>query len=261
MINIDAKLISKCVAARIKRVLPSLIHENQVAYIKGRNIFDAIRLIDDLVQVTDIYEIPGLQLGIDFTKAFDSLNREYLYSVLNKCKFGPVIQKWVETFYKNINACVINNGITTNYFPVEKGVRQGDPLSPYLFILCLETVAEFIRSNENIKGIYFGKPCFKLNIYADDMTVFLADLESLTLLLKVMEIFGDLSGLRINLEKTELFWLGPWKTKKEFPKGLALATAGIKILGIYFSYNKRLKYENNFTRALKKMENSVKCVS
>ena len=147
-------------------------------------------LIDDLVQVTDIYKIPGLLFGIDFIKAFDSLNRAYLYRVLNKCKFGPVIQKWVETFYKNINACVINNGITTNYFPMEKGVRQGDPLSPNLFMLCLETVAECISSNNNIKGIYFGKACFKLNIYADDMTVFLADLESLT----IVESNGSYSG-------------------------------------------------------------------
>ena len=66
------------------------------------------------------------------------------------------------------------------------------------------TVAEYIRSNDNIKGIYFGKACFKLNIFADDMTAFLTNLESLTLLLKVMEIFGELSLVRVNLEKTEV---------------------------------------------------------
>jgi hypothetical protein len=78
------------------------------------------------------------------------------------------------------------------------------------------------------------------------------------LLLREMNKFGDVSGLKVNLEKTELFWLGPWKTKKTYPKGLKLASPGIKILGIYFSYDKHLKYENNFGIVLNRMQNIIR---
>ena len=82
--------------------------------------------------------IPGLLIFIDFLKAFDCLEWNFLFSCLKVFNFGPDFIRWVEIFYKNIQSCVINNGFASDFFALERGVRQGIPLSPYLFVLAGE---------------------------------------------------------------------------------------------------------------------------
>ena len=107
----------------------------------------------------------------------------------------------VRTFYENIQSCVINNGTASDYFNLERGVRQGDPLSPYLFILAVETMAIAIRENVEIKGIK----------YADNTTAVLSDTNSALALFKLLESFQHLSGLKVNSSKTEGLWIGSLK--------------------------------------------------
>ena len=78
-------------------------------------------------------------------------------------------------FYTNVQSCVINNGMASDYFTSERGVRQGDPLSPYLFILAVESLAISIRQNFDNKGIKIGNHKAKLLQYADDTTAILSD--------------------------------------------------------------------------------------
>ena len=82
---------------------------------------------------------------------------------------------WIKTFYKNISSCVINNGFSTPFFNLKRGVCQGDPLSPSLFIIVLELLAVSIRNNDQIKGIAVDGSDIKLVIFADDMTSFVRD--------------------------------------------------------------------------------------
>ena len=109
--------------------MPDLIHYNQNAYVKGRSIFDAVRTIDDALEYTKHTKFSGIHIAIDFEKAFDSLDHKYLFKVLHAFNFGPVFIQWIRTFYSNISSCVINNGFSSDYFTVGRGVRQGDPLS------------------------------------------------------------------------------------------------------------------------------------
>ena len=174
LFNVDTKIMSKVIATRIKKVLPSIIHHNQTGFIEDRFIGETVRSIFDTMDFTAKENIPGLMIFIDFQKAFDSIEWVYLSSCLDMFNFGPDFIRWVKTFYNNIQlSCVINNGITSEYFKLERG---GDPLSPYLFVIAVETLAVAVRQNAAIKGITIGKEETKLLAsYADDTTAILPD--------------------------------------------------------------------------------------
>ena len=138
-------------------------------------------------------DFPCLMIFIDFQKAFDTIER-----CLESFNFGPEFIRWVRTFNNNIQSCVINNGITSDYFTLERGVRQGDPLSSYLFVVAVETLAIAVRQNTSIKGITIGKDETKLLQYADDTTAVLSDVNSARMLFKLLDDFKKLSGLAIN---------------------------------------------------------------
>ena len=156
---------------------------------KGRTIFDAVRTIDNIMEFTERYQMNGLLVAIDFQKAFDLINHDFMFKALSVFNFGPSLIRWIQIFYKNISSTVMNNCYMTAPFKILRaGVRQGDPLSPYLFILCLEILTIKIRLNKDIHGIMVGNEEIKLKIFADDMTGFLRDHASLDTLLNMVNI-------------------------------------------------------------------------
>ena len=210
--NCDYKIATKAIANRIKRVIPKLINNDQTGFLKGRFIGENIRLIDSVINYDQ--QIPGLLLFIDFEKAFDSLEWAFINHTLQYFNFGPSLTNWIRTFYNNIESCVLNNGWSSNFFNLQRGVRQGCPLSPYLFILSVETLGKAIRANTTIKGITVNNTEIKISQYADDTTLILnGNQESLSAALNTIENFGNVSGLRLNDKKTEALWIGQEKMR------------------------------------------------
>ena len=166
------KIVTKTIASRIKLYLSKLVHEDQTGFVKGRQIRDNIRATLDILNATDHYQIPGAIVLLDIEKAFDSLEWKYMFSVLRKFNFGETIIKWLATFYENRESRVLNNGHMSESIYLERGVFQGCPLSPYLFLLCIEPLAASIRQNEQIRGIQVGNVYKKIGLFADDATVF-----------------------------------------------------------------------------------------
>ena len=203
---------------------------------------------------TEKENIPGLMIFIDFRKAFDTLEWNFLFKCLDAFNFGPEFKPWINTFYKNIQSCVINNGLSSEYFNLSRGVRQGDPLSPYLFLLAVETLAIAVRENVEIKGIVIEQQETKLLQYADDTTAVLSDIESAYKLFQLLDIFKQISGLKVNSSKTEGLWLGSLKGNETKPFGIKWPRDPIKVLGVFFTYDKKLLFQKNFSEKLDKIK-------
>jgi len=127
-----------------------------------------------------------------------TLDWNFMLKSLDLFGFAPSFIRWIETFYIKILSCVINNGLSTSYFQLERGVRQGDPLSPYLFIVAGEILAIAIRSRTDIHGIKIGKAKeYKMVQYADDLTVFVSNVESAQRIPHLLDQFRSCSRLKV----------------------------------------------------------------
>ena len=257
LVDVDTKIMTKVIASRIKKVLPDIIHPNQTGYVKDRFIGETIRSIYDVMDFAVKENIPGLMLFIDFQKAFDSVEWEFLLKCLEAFNFGPDFLHWVKVFYKNIQSCILNNGMTSTFFTLERGVRQGDPLSPYLFVVAVETLAIAITQNSDIEGIYIEEQQTKLLQYADDTTAILADTNSAKVLFELLDRFRNISGLKMNCSKTEGMWIGSLKESKEEYFGIKWPKIPIKALGVYFTHDQKLLKEKNFIERLDSIEKLI----
>ena len=179
LLNSDTKLISKVLAGRLKNVLPSLITSHQTAYVNGRFISEGGRLISDVLEICDKLQIKSFLMTVDIEKAFDSINHCFLIKVLEKYGFEKDFIKWIKILLQNQESCIVNEGTTTNYFKLEKGSRQGDPISAYLFILVLEILFLFIKESKKINGLNIFDKTFLYTAYANDTTFYLKDTKSL----------------------------------------------------------------------------------
>ena len=108
LINVDIKIASKALAFRVRNVLPSLIHCDQTAYVKGRYIGESVRLIDDLLKYTEEENSDGILFAADIEKAFDSVDHNFIYATLKKFGFGSDFIQWIKTLSKNSQSCVMN---------------------------------------------------------------------------------------------------------------------------------------------------------
>ena len=256
LLNVDLKIAAKAIAKRLETVLPNLIHPDQTGFVKGRYIGENIRLISDVLDFTKEQKIPGILVALDFRKAFDSLEWPFIMRILDAFNFGSSIKRWISTFYTNVESAVLN-GCLTNWFKPSKGVRQGCPLSPYLFILSAELMSIKISFDPGVKGINLFGNEFKLSQFADDTNLFCADLISIERALNIVNDFGRIAGLQLNMKKTKAIWLGKWANNKTNPLDMKWMHTPVKILGVHFSYDKKGNDDLNFSLKLRKLQTKL----
>merc|ERR1712074_74685 len=176
-------------------------------------------------------------------------------NVLNYYGFGKDIIQWVSAFYKDIKSSIIVNGQASSSFNIERGCRQGDPISPYLFILCAEVLASRIREDDNIKGIKIDDTEFKISQFADDTTSLLnGDRHSFEQFFRQLDYFGEISGLKLNAEKTNNVWLGNKRNSdiRWLPHlDMNWNPPKFKILGLWFTCNlEKMEKLNTYDKSL-----------
>ena len=183
--------------------------------------------------------IPGLLLSIDFEKAFDTVSWKFISKVLEYFNFGRSVKTWISLFQNGAESCILQNGFMSDFFNLKRGCRHGDPISPYIFILCAEILGKIIRNNKDIKGIQINNKEFKLSQYADD-TQLLLDCSEISLkeALGTLKQYYIMSGLKINVDKTRALWIGSLSNSEEtlcneYP--LDWSQKPLKALGVVFS--------------------------
>ena len=257
LLNVDYKILTKAIAKRVEKVLPDIINVDQTGYVKGRYIGENIRLIQDVIHFTSQMNEKGIAIFLDFKKAFDMIEWTYLNAALELFNFGPDIVSWIKIVYKDVSSCVVNNGHASTFFPLQRGVRQGCPLSGILFVLGIELFARALKNKTSIKGIEVDNHEIKVAQYADDTTVFVRDRESVHELLDFLKEFSAHSGLEINTAKTEAMWLGQWKNNQDTPFGFKWPKEPILSLGIFFLHNQAAAEELNFGAKIRDLEKTL----
>ena len=242
--NCDYKIIAFVFARRLQKVIDNLISRNQSGYIKGRYIGNNARLILDILDYCENTNTDGILLFADFQKAFDSIEWNFLFKTLEKFNFGDKFIKWIKILYTNPNFCIKNNGWISRKCKMQRGIRQGCPVSALLFLFAMEVLNEKINSSTLVKG--FKHEMMENEIkciqHADDSTFPLKDKTSLMNAIQIIEKFGNISGTKLNLSKTECILLGELKNifqDKTSIGNVKINLNAVKCLGIYIGHNKK----------------------
>jgi len=253
LLNVDYKIISKALTIKLRAVMQHLVHTDQACAVQGRTIQDHNHTLRDIITYTEDKQLDTCILSLDQTKAFDRVSHSFLHKVLEACNLGPTFRKWIEILYKNPQSAVLINQTLSDAFCLGRSVRQGDSLSPLLYVLTLEPLLNKIRQDENISGIKLpGGGEQKIIAFADDTNFFPCNPKSVKRILEHFKQFGKGSGSLINEEKTQILALGKWKTKTNDPLHNNFVQK-IKIFGILYTKSRN----QNPKSAWKELEGNI----
>ncbi|XP_071699416.1 uncharacterized protein [Rutidosis leptorrhynchoides] len=195
----------------IREVLPKIIGKEQSVFISGRSIVDGILVLKESVADLKRSKNNSFLLKADFAKAFDSVNWKFRISMMTRMRFGLKWVKWIETCLKSATISILVNGSPIDEFKLERGIRQGDPLSPFLFIIAgegLNLLVNVAIEKGLVHGVAIGKDKIPLPHlqYADDTIIIGAwSKRNISNTLNLLSSFEDVSGLKINLGKSKLY--------------------------------------------------------
>jgi hypothetical protein len=258
LLNQDYKYLAKCLANRCRKILPDIISPDQTGFVPNRQIGSNIIMAQNIISQLKENQEEGMMMGIDYEKAFDTIEWSYIINSMEIFNFPPKFIQWIKILYNNISTSIINNGHSSQFFHPTRGVRQGCPLSPILFVIAVELLATSVRQNNKIKGIQVGTKEVKISQFADDTTFYLqANPKNIEEVYKTLDKFSKVSGLKINKDKTEILLLGSTRSNNIGPKMEQHIKEHIKMLGIQICKNKEKLMELNYNPIMEKINNTI----
>jgi hypothetical protein len=205
--NLSYKIITKIIANRIRPFLSRALAEEQLGFLKGRQILDAIGTAQECLHSIKTKNLPAILLKLDLKQAFDCINWNFLHLILLQCGFGAAITNWMMGCITTATLAVLINGEASKAFHSERGLRQGCPLSPLLFILVLESLNILLKRSQ-LAGKLTGIKASRLTqilhlLFVDDVIIMTsASLAEWTEIFNVLNSFCSVSGLKINYQKS-----------------------------------------------------------
>ncbi|XP_058749275.1 uncharacterized protein LOC131622266 [Vicia villosa] len=207
------KIISKLLAARLRRVIGKLVSESQTTFVSGRQILDGVLVTNEIIDFAQRHNRPCLLFKVDFAQAYNCVEWDFLREMMGKMGFGHKWLQWMEATVFSSNLSILVNGSPTSEFFAKRGLRQGDPLSPFLFTIVAEGLAGMVKQFVHIGGFQGFKisedVSYELLQFADDTILVGEGSWSNFWALKVLlRGFEMVSGLRINMWKSKMYAIG-----------------------------------------------------
>uniref|UniRef100_A0AAR2KTQ2 Reverse transcriptase domain-containing protein n=1 Tax=Pygocentrus nattereri TaxID=42514 RepID=A0AAR2KTQ2_PYGNA len=260
LLNVDFKIVAKVLARRLDALLPRLIHPDQTGFVRSRhgsdNVRRALNIVDHLSRNPD----PAFIVSLDAEKAFDRVHWDFLFAVLKKINLGSSFINMIKSLYSYPNAVVNTNNFHSDVFPVSRGCRQGCPLSPLLFCLVIEPLAQSIRNSTRLTGIKIGGEDHRISLYADDVLLYLSNPNaSVNIVLDLISDYSSVSGYKINLDKSLALPINISQSdniRQITP--FHISDTGFKYLGIVITPNLNNLFTTNYTPLWDKIEQDLR---
>ena len=216
LLNTDYKTYTKTIAMRLAEVAKTMIHEDQAGFVPERSLYDHTKTTNMVIEYCEMMDKNGCIIALDQEKAYDKIDHEYLWQILEHYEFPKEFIERIKELYKNTGKSILVNGVMTEQYKVERGVHQGDPMSCLLYDFAIEPLADAIRQSK-LKGIKINKEVKRLivNLFADDTLVYLDKSDNFEELNRIIDTFCKASTARFNMEKTEYLPIGNKQFRKE----------------------------------------------
>jgi hypothetical protein len=245
MLNTDYKILSTTIANRLRPTLPLVIQQQQTCGIPGRMIFDTTMTLRDLIHDVQTHDTECILISLDEEKAFDRVNRPFLEWILEKLNYGQSFRRWVRTLYAGARCQIINHGHLSEHIFLHRGVRQGCPLSPLLYVIVIETLLMALQTNNRIRGIDIPgtRARHKLGPYTDDVSLTLQDDASVCHAFDTIQCYERASGSKLNEAKTVGLYFGRHAGRSTGPVPITWTTDPVVILGARYGSNPEQDWE------------------
>ncbi|GKV42304.1 hypothetical protein SLEP1_g49718 [Rubroshorea leprosula] len=248
LIGVMYKILAKLLANRLRKVLGKIIGEQQMAFIEGRQLMDGVVIANEVIDEAKRKRIKSFLFKVDFEKAYDKVSWDFVDYMLMRTGFTATWRKWIKECFQSSMISILVNGSPTKQFSVNKGIRQGDPLSPFLFLLVAEGLNGLMQSaldKDLYKGVRIGNGNVVVSHlqFADD-TIFFGEAseENIQAIKCIMRTFELASGLKINFGKSQLMEIGTeegWKERMAYRLCCKGGELPFKYLGIPIGGNHR----------------------
>ncbi|XP_071687637.1 uncharacterized protein [Rutidosis leptorrhynchoides] len=215
------KILTKLLSNRLAKIIHKIIGSEQTAFLKGRNILDSVLIANEIIDELKRKKQKGLIFKVDFEKAFDCIEWDFLFNTMKSLGFGIKWISFIKACLSSSTISILINGSPTREFTPGRGIRQGDPISPFLFIIAAEGLNILVKraiTKNQFRGIRVGHDEIVISHlqYADD-TIFFGEWSKRNSknIAKLLKCFENISGLKVNLKKSSLYGIGVPKPEVE----------------------------------------------